>query len=217
MIQAYIVSGPVGTGLVCSVLSSRQADYLEDVVSMEIPQSGIVTFIVTHRVSKGRADEFETVNRTLNRIVESAPGYLGINVIRTAGETHIEYTVVLRFDSYESLREWAASPERIEYVNRLREISDHSREKLETGLEYWFTIEGKHAPSPPKYKMAAVTILVIYPLVILVPWAVNRVAAPLGTPFLVEVLISVVLITGLMTYHAMPAVTRLFSRWLYSE
>ena len=184
---------------------------------MEAQQSDIVTFIVTHRVAKDRAEEFETVNRTLNRIVESAPGYLGINVIRTVGETHIEYTVVLRFDSYANLRKWAESPKRIEYVAKLREISDHSREKLETGLEYWFTIDGEDAPSPPKYKMATVTMLVIYPLVILVPWIVKQAAAPFGTPFLVEVLISVVLITGLMTYYAMPAVTRLFSGWLYSD
>lgn len=181
----------------------------------DVTQSGVVTFIVSHRVQKDRADEFEHVNRTLNRIVESAPGYLGINVIRKVGKTHIEYTVILRFDSYASLKAWAESAKRIEYVAKLHEISDHSREKLETGLEYWFTIEGHDLTAPPRYKMAAVTILVIYPLVILVPWLVSLFADPLGIPFAVEVLISVLLITGLMTYYAMPAVTRAFSWWLY--
>jgi hypothetical protein len=178
-------------------------------------QSGIVTFIVSHRVQKDRTDEFEHVNRTLNKMVESAPGYLGINVIRKVGETHVEYTVILRFDSYANLKAWAESPKRIEYVAKLHDISDHSREKLETGLEYWFTIEGHEDERPPRYKMAAVTVLVIYPLVILVPWLVSQFADPLGIPFALEVLISVLLITGLMTYYAMPAVTRAFSGWLY--
>ena len=181
----------------------------------EVDRSDVVTFIVSHRVRKDRAEEFERVNRTLNRIVEAAPGYLGINVIRKVGDTHVEYTVILRFDSYERLKAWAESPKRIDYVAKLREISDDTQEKLETGLEYWFTIEGHETKTPPRYKMAAVTVLVIYPLVILVPWMVSKVTNPLSIPFAVEVMISVLLITALMTWYAMPAVTRLFSWWLY--
>lgn len=182
---------------------------------MEVQQSEIVTFIVSHRVRRDRVEAFETLNRTLNKIVETAPGFLGINVIRTGRETHVEYTVIIRFDSYANLKAWGESPKRNEYVSRLRQLSDHTQEKLETGLEYWFTTDNDATKSPPRYKMALVTMLVIYPLVILVPWLVKQVSQPLGIPFLLEVLISVVFITGLMTYYAMPAVTHAFSGWLY--
>ena len=63
--------------------------------------------------------------------------------------------------------------------------------------------------------MAAVTVAVIYPLVLLVPWLVSAAIGGLGIPFAVEVLVSVLLITGLMTYYAMPLITRAFSWWLY--
>lgn len=182
---------------------------------MESQPSGIVTFIVNRRVRKDRVEAFEAVNRELHSIVENAPGYLGTNIIRTDGETHVEYTVIIRFDSYANLKSWSQSPTRNEYVNRLQSLSDLTSEKLETGLEYWFTIEKDETPSPPRYKMAAVTMLVIYPLVLIVPWLVSKAIEGWGIPFLVEVLISVLLITGLMTYYLMPLVTRTFSWWLY--
>jgi antibiotic biosynthesis monooxygenase (ABM) superfamily enzyme len=185
---------------------------------MESTQSGIVTFIVTHHVPNDRTGEFESVNRQLNKIVESAVGYLGINVIRTPGANQIEYTVILRFDRFANLKRWSDSPLRNEYVAKLRTISDHTSERLETGLEYWFTTPDSIQQShPPRYKMAAVTILVIYPLVLAVPYLVSKLsnAAGIELGFLLEVLVSVLVITLLMTYWAMPLVTRAFSRWIH--
>lgn len=187
---------------------------------METKESGIVTFIVTHCVRKDRASEFESVNRELNKIVESAKGYLGINVIRTVSETQIEYTIILRFNRFANLKRWADSPLRIEYVSKLRALSDYSSEKLETGLEYWFTTAESPPPShPPRYKMAAVTVLVIYPIVVAIPYSVSKLLDAVGVElgFWLEVLVSVLLITLLMTYWAMPLVTRTFSAWLYDS
>lgn len=183
-------------------------------------ESGIVTFIVMHRVQKDRASEFESVNRELNQIVESADGYLGINVIRTVLEAQIEYTIILRFNRFANLKKWADSPLRIEYVGKLRALSDYSSEKLETGLEYWFTTAESAPPShPPRYKMAAVTILVIYPLVVAIPYSVSKFLNAVGVElgFWFEVFVSVVLITLFMTYWAMPLVTRAFSGWLFDS
>jgi len=187
--------------------------------------SGIVTFIVTHKVKPHLAAEFESVNRALNRIVESAEGYLGINVIKTVTEVMHEYTVILRFNSYRNLKNWAESPTRVEYVDQLRSLSDQTSEALETGLEYWFTTPGSVSgvsddvsdarTVPPRYKMAIVTILVIFPLVIGVPALVGYVLEDVGLSFILEVLVSVVLITVAMTYFAMPSITKLFSFWLY--
>ena len=36
-----------------------------------------------------------------------------------------------------------------------------------SGLETWFSLPGRTAPAPPKWKMATVTILAIIPLVLL--------------------------------------------------
>ncbi|MFV1981029.1 MAG: hypothetical protein ACC655_07745, partial [Rhodothermia bacterium] len=169
------------------------------------------------------ASEFESINRELNKIVASASGYLGLNVIRTVAETQIEYTVILRFNSFANLKRWSDSPLRNEYVGKLRTLSDHTSQKLETGLEYWFTT-AESEPStptlyPPRYKMAAVTILVIYPLVIAVPYVVSKILDAVGIElgFFADVLVSVLLITALMTYWAMPLITRAFSAWLYDS
>ena len=103
---------------------------------------------------------------------------------------------------------------------KLRALSDHTSEKLETGLEYWFTTSDSVPTSyPPRYKMAAVTILVIYPLVLAVPYLVSKLLDVLGVELglLLNVLVSVLLITILMTYWAMPMITRGFSSWLYDS
>jgi antibiotic biosynthesis monooxygenase (ABM) superfamily enzyme len=79
-------------------------------------------------------------------------------------------------------------------------------------LEVWFT-PGPGQASPPRWKLAAVTALTIYPLILLVHFLLG--------PFLVELhvfvrsLISAVLLVCVMTYFAMPMMTRLFSGWLY--
>ena len=61
--------------------------------------------------------------------------------------------------------------------------------------------------------MVAVTLLAIYPLITLAQLTL----VPLleGWPMLLRTLASSAVLVCLMTYAAMPLMTRLFARWLY--
>ena len=83
-----------------------------------------------------------------------------------------------------------------------------------TGLERWFTLPAlPNIPPPPRYKMAAITLLVVYPLSLGLGAGMGPWLAPLPAP-LRGLPISAVMI-ALMTWVVMPRATRLFKAWLY--
>jgi len=86
-----------------------------------------------------------------------------------------------------------------------------------TGLEFWFmppTVAQKRARP---YKQFMLTLSVIYPLTLIVPWVLRPLtgAVPALQNVLVDHLIVAALIVWLMTYVVMPRYTRLVANWLY--
>jgi uncharacterized protein len=85
-----------------------------------------------------------------------------------------------------------------------------------TGLETWFTLPSKPGqPSPPRYKMAVVTWLAVFPLITLIFALFGPLLSQL--PTLLRTLILTMVMVTLMTYVIMPRLTRLFSFWLYPD
>jgi antibiotic biosynthesis monooxygenase (ABM) superfamily enzyme len=88
------------------------------------------------------------------------------------------------------------------------------RTSFVTGLESWFTLPGQPGrPPPPPYKMALLTWITIFPLITVIV----AITGPLlvGLPQAVRLGITTALTVPLMTWVAMPRVTRLLRRWLY--
>lgn len=177
---------------------------------------GPVTVIIRHQVRKGREQDFEAWMTGIAREELKFPGHLGVNVIRPTHPDRPEYVVILRFDGYDNLRKWEESDARRAWLERLRELveEESQREKF-SGMEFWFT-PPPHAPAnvrPPKYKMAIVTLVALYPLVVLVNLGLDPFIKEL--PFALKVLIIVTPIVIMMTYVAMPTLTHLLSFWLF--
>ena len=85
-----------------------------------------------------------------------------------------------------------------------------------TGLETWFTLPSKPGePAPPRYKMAVVTWIAVFPLAS----AIFAVTQPLlgGLPVVLCTLAFTLIMVTTMTYVVMPRMTRLFSFWLYPD
>jgi hypothetical protein len=136
-------------------------------------------------------------------------------VIKSTIGDHLEYTHVIHFDDEAHLRRWEHSPERHAWLSRMSSMAVHTTPlQVLTGLETWFTLSAdKPIVPPPRYKMAMVTWLAIFPLITLVSY----VTAPIfvDVPIVVRVLVMTVLVVPLMTYVVMPRMTLLFRRWLY--
>lgn len=176
---------------------------------------GPVTVIVNRRVKPGTEKWFEEWLHGIIGEVAKFPGHLGVNVIRPPNAATGDYVLIFRFDTYAHLRAWEESPVRAEWSARAEQFTVgklHIRRV--TGLEYWFDAPGQTQP-PPRHKMVLVTVLGIYPLLILLVPTLRSLLQ--GLPELIAALVSVLILVCLMTYAVMPLLTRLLSSWLFPK
>jgi len=175
-------------------------------------ETGPLTVVVTWRVRKGREKEFEAWRHEITDAALKFPGHMGVNVIRPSGAER-EYAVIFRFDTYEHLRAWQESDIRQELLKKAEPFREAPPSyRLESGLEYWFSPPGVPA-SPPRWKMALVTVVGVWPASMLVSWLL----APLigGLPPALRALLSAVGIVALLTWVIMPLLVRILKRWLH--
>lgn len=182
---------------------------------METHQDGPVTVVVRHRVRPGREADFERLLRGITSEMSRFEGHQGYNVVRPADSGRPEYVVFFRFDTFANLHRWEESEARHRWLGQLEPLATHApaRER-HTGLEVWFTPPAG-CGKPPRWKMLVVTLLSIYPLILVVQFSV----VPLidHWPLVLRTLVTSALLVCLMTYAVMPAMTRLFSPWLYGS
>lgn len=178
--------------------------------------------LVTRRARPGCEAWLEATWTELSKAAAAFPGYLGGQLIRPIDEGNSDdprlYHMLFAFDSEEHLRAWQQSPARklglqalapyVEGREVVREIS---------GLDHWFTppvgSSAKAAPPPPRWKVAVVTWLGIYPTVLLLfltigPWLETW-------PLPARTAVITVLVVVLMTWVVAPRLTRWLSAWLH--
>ena len=172
------------------------------------------TAMASRRVKRGREQEFEEWVSGILAAVKTFPGYLGAEVLRPSDPDDNEYKIIVQFDHASNLHTWETSKERQRWLRKSRPLLDEE-EKFQflTGLETWFTLPSKPGePAPPRYKMAIVTWLGVFPIITVIYALFGHWMSLLPTPARTLVF-SVVMIT-LMTYVIMPRATRLLSFWL---
>lgn len=176
-----------------------------------------VTAVASRRVKAGREREFEEWVSGIFAAANKFPGYLGSEVFRPSGPEDDEYRIVFRFDHESNLHAWETSEERHRWLERVRPLlKEEEKFSVLTGLETWFALPSKPAePPPPRYKMALVTWLAVFPLITTIFLTLGPILNQL--PFLLRSLVLTVMMVSLMTYVVMPRMTRLFSFWLYPD
>jgi uncharacterized protein len=170
-----------------------------------------VTVTIARRVAPGREADFEKWSDELTRLSATFAGYLGAGLLRP-GHVGEPWHVVFRFDSAESLKDWENSPERARQLAAGEDLVHSTDVHRVTGLETWFTLPGRTAPAPPKWKMFVVSVVAIYTLQLVINVAVN----PLGLPQPMRIAVVAGAVTALMTWLVMPRVARLLQGWLYA-
>jgi antibiotic biosynthesis monooxygenase (ABM) superfamily enzyme len=172
------------------------------------------TAVFSWRARPGRENELAAWLQEARQVLARFPGYLGSTVIDEEGTR--DFHLIAEFANQEDLRRWLQSDERAVLVARTSSLAAAQPSvQLRTGLETWFHVpshDGATMRPPPRWKMWLVSLVAIYPLVLLfLSFVAPRVQSwPLWAraaffPF--------VLLTS-MTYVVMPVVTRLLRRWL---
>jgi uncharacterized protein len=179
--------------------------------------AGPVTTTVTRRVKPGHEPFYEGFLRGIIAAASRFPGHLGVDVFRPEAASTGEYRVVYRFDSAEHLRAWLESDERAAWLERAEpHVIGPMRTRVVTGLETWFTLPGgPAAPPPPRYKMALLTWITLFPLITLVVLALEPILEELTR--VPRLALTTAVTVPIMTWLVMPRVTRLLHRWLYPD
>ena len=190
---------------------------LSDIEARRIPRADMVTAVIDHELKPEAGPRYEQWLARVIPVAARFPGHRGVNVIRPAAGTH-SYTVTIHFDTLDHAQDWFRSDARRQLVEEVEPLLA-AAEKVETvtGLEFWFMPESAAQTRARPYKQFLLTLSVIYPLTLFVPWALHPLtsALPALRHVLIDHLMVAALIVGLMTYVVMPRYTRLMAGWLY--
>jgi antibiotic biosynthesis monooxygenase (ABM) superfamily enzyme len=168
-------------------------------------------------VRPGRESAYEAWVHDVGEILTDFDGAEGVTVL-PPGTAHSgpEWVLVLRFRDYDAMVRWKRSNVRARWLQRLDDLTlDPGAWEEQTGLEAWFTLEGRPAPTgpPPRWKQFVLTSVGLVPLLLVS----NALTAPLttGWPGWLRTVVVTPALVALMTWAVMPMITRAAYGWLY--
>jgi uncharacterized protein len=175
-------------------------------------ESAEATTVINRRIKPGREKEYaEWVGRILESM-KKFPGYLGVSIVVPRGDPN-RHLVLNRFTDTISMENWKNSPELKKFLSELDNYATQTYTEA-SGLETWFKPPDKRTIiPPPKWKMFLVTSVASS----LISFVSRLILEPYtgAWPLLVTAPFYVVILVFVLTYFAMPNVTRLLKRWLY--
>ncbi|MBS0389611.1 MAG: hypothetical protein JSR23_00440 [Proteobacteria bacterium] len=180
-----------------------------------------VTVLIARRVLPAAVAGFEAAMQGMLAAAQGFAGHLGGQVVPPDlvedGDEPLLYHVVFAFDSEEHLAAWQSSPERAHWLQQvLPHTVGHQQLQRVTGLDYWFAAPNSTTrAAPPRWKVAVVTWLGIFPTVLLLFLTV----APLLADWhlVPRVLVITLLVVVIMTWVVAPRLTRWLHPWLHAK
>jgi len=175
-----------------------------------------ITLVISEVVRPDQLEEYETWVRGLINQIEEFDGFIGADVLRPGDHSHPEYVIIIIFDSYDHLKKWEDSSVCVEWMAKSAEyIVGEATSQKASGLETWFTLpdESRFVPKPAFYKMVIVSTIAVFSLVLAVDAIFGFLLEYL--PPLLDLFVSVTIVSVFMTYPVMPYLTRWLDFWLY--
>jgi antibiotic biosynthesis monooxygenase (ABM) superfamily enzyme len=173
------------------------------------PPAEPVTVTVARVVRPDQRAAFERWADDVLRVASSFPGNLGASLLHP-GPDSSEYHLVYRFEDDESLAAWERSSERRSALAHVETMVDDERYQRVSGLESFFT----RSPKPgPRWRMTLLTIAAVFAITSLFQQFVTPHVT--SWPLEIRLALSATVVVLLLGNVIMPALTRLFARWLH--
>jgi len=169
---------------------------------------------ITRRVRKEHAEAFAQAMADFARRSLTVPGALGVHLLHpTPGSDSTEYGILRSFASPEDREAFYKTDLYKEWVAQIEHMVDGEPIYRELGgLEAWF--RHPSAPPPPRWKMALLTWIGVWPVSMLVSAALM----PLLGPSVPRVLAGGIVAAGIvltLTWVVMPLLVKLAAKWLH--
>ncbi|WP_067037069.1 antibiotic biosynthesis monooxygenase [Allomuricauda sp. CP2A] len=175
--------------------------------------------VINHQILEGKQPEYENWLNEIGPLCRNYEGHIDWQIIRPIPNVTFTYTVILRFDTIENLKNWMHSEDRNNLIAKVRPLLAKGDDyQINSGLDFLFAPKDTTSKAPVKWKQFLVTWSAIYPLVLFTPLLL----LPLLNSFhiagntYVDTLFVTSVIVFLMVYIIMPYYTKLIKRWLYS-
>lgn len=180
------------------------------------PASGWVGLVISEIVRADRLGEYREWSAGICDAARKAPGFRARQVIEPRDQSVLEYLIVLKFDTTESLDRWHASGECREWLVKSEAfIERRTHHHPGEGMEMWFAKPDAISASPPFWKQVVLGVVAVYPSIILLRVITTPILGPLNLHPDLNLLISVFLLSCLLTWPLMPWLSRVFRSWLY--
>lgn len=171
-----------------------------------------VTVLVHRLVPLAEEKEFLT---TLNRLLgdfNRFPGTAGSMVFRRPVGGDIELSIIQRFVGEAEHDAWLGSPQFERWRSKVAPTTPmHGHVRRYSGMESFF-VSAQAPDAPPRWKMAVLLMIVVYPMSLaLSTWGAPALAR---LPLFAGTFFTSVFMVLLMTYVLVPILTKLFQRWL---
>lgn len=184
-------------------------------MSEEATKEGPVTVVVSRIVKPGREADYEQWIRDSVQAMRQFPGFLGAAVEKPS-KLNPHWVFMPRWESPERLLAWDNSPElqaRVEVLMPL--IEGGTKLQHHQGLDFWFIPPEGAVKKAPAWKMLLVTIMVLWPTILLLNWVMSFMPFLAKVPWLFGPLPMLLIMMPLMEFILMPIVTRLLRGWLF--
>jgi antibiotic biosynthesis monooxygenase (ABM) superfamily enzyme len=171
---------------------------------------------VTRYVHKQHAAEFERRLAAFASLTMADPRSRGVHLLYPAAEAErAEYGILRSFASAADRDSFYASDLYKEWSKSIEPLIDGAPLYRElNGLEAWF--REPHTKMPPRWKMAFLTWVAVWPVSMGVP-ALLAPLYPPGVPVWIRAGIGAAGIVLVLTWAAMPLLVKLFHGWIHGS
>ncbi|HSI44094.1 MAG TPA: antibiotic biosynthesis monooxygenase [Methylotenera sp.] len=177
------------------------------------------TVVITHHVSAAQQPQYEAWLSEIGPVCKASQGLLDWHIIRPITGLTNTYTVIIRYDNHDHLKNWIESEDRERLLSKIENVLANKEDvHINSGLDFLFSQVGEKPKTPVRWKQFLLTWSAIFPLVFCLPLLLLPILRWLNVPnnHLLNTLIVTGAVVSLMVYVVMPRYTKLVRRWLFA-
>ncbi|WP_114285943.1 antibiotic biosynthesis monooxygenase [Candidatus Halocynthiibacter alkanivorans] len=173
-----------------------------------------VTLAVTDHVPLAEKSRYEALVEELHQLFQAQQGFLSVDIVRHNRPHQVEYTVLSRWSDQAAATQWQQDTAIERKLAEIKTVTGGTAQIVEaTGLGMWVDHAQGLAPKlPPVWKRVAMSVVAVYPMLMLL----MGLSAPIigGLPQPIQVLVIVIVLSALLTWPIMPWLEKVLRPWL---